>query len=273
MRTCPCGSAHGVSRRNLLQAPAAYILSRILSSPCRAVSDEHSEKRAPDHSDTGVARAYDAYSGTYDALDGRNATIPRVLGFDRRRQDILAFAQGALLEVACGTGANFAYYAGANRIENITALDESSGMLLRAQETLENMGNAGPVDGGLQTKPVKLVQGSVYHLPFEDETFDTVVDTFSLCVFRQPVVALREMGRVLKRSDTSRILLLEHSLSNSPPIACYQNLTGSAVAAMSKSCFWNQNVPDLCRQAGLVLKSCSYHTGGTVVQVVCHRVD
>lgn len=52
-------------------------------------------------------------------------------------------------------------------------------------------------------------------LPYADETFDTVVDTFGLCSFYDPVKALQEMARVCKRDG--RILLLEHGRNPAIP--------------------------------------------------------
>ena len=48
---------------------------------------------------------------------------------------------------------------------------------------------------------------------FANDTFDTVVDTFGLCSFDDPVNALNEMARVCKKDG--KVLLLEHGKSGS----------------------------------------------------------
>lgn len=50
----------------------------------------------------------------------------------------------------------------------------------------------------LSAPQIQFVQGDAEKLPFEDSSFDTVVDTFSLCVYQDPVRALAEMARVAK---------------------------------------------------------------------------
>jgi SAM-dependent methyltransferase len=63
--------------------------------------------------------------------------------------------------------------------------------------------------------------GGQGRLGFADGCFDTVVDTFSLCVFPDPVGGLRELARTVK-PRTGRVLLLENNRSLSPPVAWYQ---------------------------------------------------
>ena len=57
-------------------------------------------------------------------------------------------------------------------------------------------------------------------LPYGDASFDCVVSTYSLCIFRRPGLALKEMARVVKPGG--RVLLLEHSRSDVAPLAWYQ---------------------------------------------------
>lgn len=68
-----------------------------------------------------------------------------------------------------------------------------------------------------------LPQGDAAHLPFDDNTFDTIVDTFSLCVFSNPLGVLRELQRVLKPDGV--LLMVEHTRSTSPLLAVYQVLS------------------------------------------------
>jgi ubiquinone/menaquinone biosynthesis C-methylase UbiE len=55
---------------------------------------------------------------------------------------------------------------------------------------------------------VDLVEMSVEHLDFPDDTFDWVVATFVFCSVPDPAKGLKGIGRVVK--PEGRILLLEH---------------------------------------------------------------
>jgi methyltransferase OMS1, mitochondrial len=217
-------------------------------------------------------KSYDDYADGYDLLDGRESGLASALGFPRLRAETISRAFGQVLEVACGTGANFPLYAQLGRgVTSLTGLDVSSGMLARARKVGDEVRLMTPNTG--QPFCINLVQGEVTSLPFNDESFDTVVDTFSLCVFEDPGSALCEMRRVLRRSPEARMLLLEHSVSSFGPLALYQDVTAPVVASVSKGCFWNQDVVKLIDKAGLQILSQEEHLAGTTRLFELRRND
>jgi ubiquinone/menaquinone biosynthesis C-methylase UbiE len=69
-------------------------------------------------------------------------------------------------------------------------------------------------------RDVDLHTGEAETLPFDDNTFDTVVCTLSLCTIPNPLQANGEMKRVLVPGG--RLLLLDHIGSFWPPIYAAQ---------------------------------------------------
>ena len=45
--------------------------------------------------------------------------------------------------------------------------------------------------------PVEVVEAPAVQLPFDDDSFDTVVSTLVLCTVADPAASVREIGRVL----------------------------------------------------------------------------
>ena len=90
-------------------------------------------------------------------------------------------------------------------------------------------------------------------LAFSDQSFDTVVDSLTLCTFPDPVAALQEMARVC-RTD-GHILLLEHGRSNHGWLGQWQDRQADR-HARKLGCRWNREPLDLVSQAGLTVISC-----------------
>lgn len=201
-----------------------------------------------DRSECGRANA-----DTYDDLDG--GPLATVLGFPAQRQALLRLASGDVLEVAVGTGLNLPLYQ-PQQLTTLTAIDLSEGMLHQAQRVAQRLP---------WHQPDKLTfrQADVTALPFSDAAFDTVVDTFSLCVFPDPLAALKEMARVVRPGG--QVLLLEHARSTAPLVGMYQDLTAPAVAATGKGCMWNQDVTGLVKAAGLRVVHKEEHLGGLIL--------
>jgi hypothetical protein len=68
-----------------------------------------------------------------------------------------------------------------------------------------------------------------------------------------PDAALAEMARVCRPSG--KVVLLEHSQSDLPVLAAYQDLTAQPVAWLGKGCKWNQRVLEMAKGNGLILRT------------------
>jgi ubiquinone/menaquinone biosynthesis C-methylase UbiE len=111
------------------------------------------------------------------------------------RKHLWELATGTeILEVGVGTGKNMPFYPTGVKI---TAIDLTPGMLERARKRASDL-----------RLNISLEIGDVQELKFPDSHFDNVVATFLFCSVPNPILGLKELGRVVK-SD-GKILLLEH---------------------------------------------------------------
>lgn len=131
--------------------------------------------------------------------------------------------------------------------------------------------------------PVMLIPYNISNgLPFDDGKFDIIIDTFGLCSYENPVFILREMKRCLrqrsndeiKSSSTNttngtnhtyqgKILLLEHGRSEWEWLS--QLLDKSSLNHAHKhGCYWNRNIDELIKEAGLTVHTTIKKQGGTV---------
>lgn len=111
-------------------------------------------------------------------------------------------AVGTVLDVCIGDGANLRFYPAGT---TLTGVDWSPGMVDATQRESARIG-----------RPVDVRVADVEHLPFPDESFDTVVATFALCCVPDERAALVEMVRVLK--PRGRLLLADTVASSNPLI-------------------------------------------------------
>ncbi|MFJ4098408.1 class I SAM-dependent methyltransferase [Amycolatopsis japonica] len=140
--------------------------------------------------------------------DGKSRNYDREMQFmDRKlfgdsRAWACGQATGEVLEVAVGTGLNLPLYPDG---VTLTGIDLSDGMLTIARGRAERLGH-----------PVTLRRADAHDLPFDADSFDTVVCTLGLCAIPDDGKALREMARVLRPGG--RLILLDHIVSSSRPV-------------------------------------------------------
>jgi len=112
-----------------------------------------------------------------------------------------------VLDAGGGTGIT-AIKAGYKVGENgkVVILDLSENMLEQARKKIEKLG---------MIEKFELKVGDMYEIPYPDETFDTVLSTYSTCPLENPMNALQEMLRVLKQNG---LLGIAHSTDSNKKI-------------------------------------------------------
>lgn len=143
------------------------------------------------------------------------------LGMADRRRRLLAGASGRVLEIGAGTGLNLAHYP--DRVEELVLAEPATAMAAKI-DLGRFAGNA----------PVSVVNAPAEQLPFDDDSFDTVVSTMVLCTVTDQARALDEIVRVL-RPDGS-LLFCEHVEADPGLLQRAQHLLAGAWAAWAEGC-------------------------------------
>ena len=105
-------------------------------------------------------------------------------------RDILHYcSEGSILDVGTGPGWLLLKLHEQSPRLRVTGLDVSPSMVAKAQK---NMANAGLSD------IIEIKEGKAIHIPFADNSFDTVVSTGSIHHWKNPIASLNEVYRVLK---------------------------------------------------------------------------
>ena len=105
-------------------------------------------------------------------------------------------------------------------VERVDAIDPDGAILKGAEVLVENE----------KRTNVKLMGGSVYELPFDDETYDIVTARMALRHLGNPVSVISEARRVLKR--TGRLIIAD---SMAPPQTDLQGFLKNLIANLDAS--------------------------------------
>ena len=162
------------------------------------------EGQSPGGPTDSVRQHYDKTAPTYNR---QISFFERIL-FGDGRQWVCSQASGEVLEIAVGSGRNFPYY---QRDIRLTGIELSPAMLELARSRAAELG----LEADLRL-------GDAQALQFPDESFDTVVCTFSLCSIPDDRRAVTEAERVLRPGG--RLILLEHVGSLALPVRTVQRL-------------------------------------------------
>lgn len=115
---------------------------------------------------------------------------------DKLRKNLVQKADGEVLEIGAGTGVNFSYY-DPKKLKSLTVMD------LKLTNYIKNY-ELNSID------IVDYIEGNVEKLPFDDNSFDSVVATLIFCSVDNIDIGLKEVYRVLKPGG--KMYFIEHVL-------------------------------------------------------------
>ncbi|WP_297460015.1 methyltransferase domain-containing protein [Thermococcus sp.] len=171
---------------------------------------------------------YDLASYIYEPV---NSFLEKPTGIRKARRELIEKARGRVIELGVGTGLNLPLY---REGVEVIGVDVSEGMLKKAK-------------GKKSPARVKLVKADARSLPFPDESFDTAVSTFFLCVVPEKGKVLGEVRRVLKPDGL--LLAMECSPPKNPVFRAF--LSGlSALTSRLTGTDFRVDVGNLLRKSG-----------------------
>ena len=181
------------------------------------------------------------------------------------RKQIIPLAEGQVLEVGVGSGANFPHY-DPTRVNKLYALEPNPGMIRLAEK---------------QKRKAKLniefIDLPGERIPLEDASVDTVVSTFTLCTIPGIADAIQGIARVL-RAD-GKLIFFELGLSPDPAVQRWQKQLEPIHHWLFQGLYLTRNIPSLIIQGGFQIqqmetgylaqfpKSLTYCWWGTAIKI------
>jgi ubiquinone/menaquinone biosynthesis C-methylase UbiE len=174
-----------------------------------------------------MGRIYDATWGRlFAALYDRGLKSTEEAGLGQMRADLLAGAEGRVIEIGAGTGVNIDLYPDA--VQDLVLVEPDPHMAKRLRERLAGSPRAATI-----------AEAPAERLPLESASFDTAVATLVLCTVPDPVAAVAELARVL--APGGRLLFIEHVRSGDPALARWQDRLEKPWRFLGDGCHCNRD--------------------------------
>ena len=156
-----------------------------------------------------------------------------------QRTKIIPLAKGDVLEIAIGSGLNLPYYDD-KKVISLTGLEPYNEIWELNKHKI----------GNLNFK-FNFINAFAEEIPLEDNSFDNVVITYSLCTIKDSQKALAEMRRVLK--PEGKLLFCEHGLAPDNNIRYWQNNINPFWKRISGGCNLNKDIPKMINKNGFTI--------------------
>lgn len=178
--------------------------------------------------------------GLYDRI-----ILPRLLACAMRNRELVPFrrrlgaaASGRVLEIGIGSALNLPFYGPS--VSEVVGVDPSPALVAMARERRPGLAFA-----------FDAIEGAGESLPLDDQSFDTVLTTWSLCSVGNPAQVLREARRVLRPGG--QLLFVEHGRAPDASVRWWQDRLTPAWKHIAGGCHLNRSIDDLIGAAGFRL--------------------
>jgi ubiquinone/menaquinone biosynthesis C-methylase UbiE len=157
-----------------------------------------------------------------------------------QRKKVIPFASGNVLEIGIGSGLNLPFY-DKDKIKHLTGIDPS-----------EEMWNKKNVDTRILPFEFEFIKAFAENIPADNNSFDTIVMTFTLCSIPDPYKALTEIRRVLKTNG--KLLFCEHGKAPDKVVVRWQNFVNPLFKHFGGGCNINRDIPLIIEANGFKMR-------------------
>ena len=153
----------------------------------------------------------------------------------KQREKIIPYAQGKVLEVGIGSGLNLPYY-DSDKVTELVGIDPSI-ELWEKREPIKGLGFH-----------YEFIEAVAEDMPFEKNTFDTIVITYTLCSIPDFQTALDSLRKVLKTNG--KFLFCEHGKAPDKRVLITQNMINPLWKLIGGGCNINRDIPSIINENG-----------------------
>lgn len=187
-----------------------------------------------------MGRVYDATWGRmFSAFYDRAFEATEEAGLREMRRELLKQARGRVLELGSGTGLNLELYPHEG-LDSLVLTEPDPHMAKQLRTRANDL-----------CPGAEILEVGAEKLPFDDDSFDTVVVTLVLCTVPDQPAALSEISRVL--DPAGQLLFLEHVRSPEPGLARWQDRLEKPWRFLGDGCHCNRDTESALKAAGFQL--------------------